>query len=106
MALDLARIRADVPAVERRAYLHNAGAGLMPQQVVDAMKVHLDLEAEIGGYAAADREAARLDGVYGSVARLINAAPDEIALMENATVAWQMVTQSKSENAHLVKLDT
>lgn len=90
MALDLARIRADVPAVERRAYLHNAGAGLMPQQVVDAMKVHLDLEAEIGGYAAADREAARLDGVYGSVARLINAAPDEIALMENATVAWQM----------------
>ena len=106
MALDLARIRADVPAVERRAYLHNAGAGLMPQQVVDAMKAHLDLEAEIGGYAAADREAARLDGVYGSVARLINAAPDEIALMENATVAWQMVTQSKSENAHLGKLDT
>jgi selenocysteine lyase/cysteine desulfurase len=90
MALDLARIRADVPAVERRAYLHNAGAGLMPRQVVDAMKAHLDLEAEIGGYAAADREAARLDGVYGSVARLINAAPDEIALMENATVAWQM----------------
>lgn len=90
MTLDLARIRADVPAVEHRAYLHNAGAGLMPRQVVDAMKAHLDLEAEIGGYAAADREAARLDGVYASVARLINAAPDEIALMENATVAWQM----------------
>ena len=100
MTLDLARIRADVPAVEHRAYLHNAGAGLMPRQVVDAMKAHLDLEAEIGGYAAADREAARLDGVYASVARLINAAPDEIALMENATVAWQMVTQSKSDNAH------
>jgi len=90
MALDLARIRADVPAVQRRAYLHNAGAGLMPRQVVDAMKAHLDLEAEIGGYAAADRESSRLDGVYASVARLINAAPDEIALMENATVAWQM----------------
>lgn len=90
MTLDLARIRADVPAVEHRAYLHNAGAGLMPRQVVAAMKAHLDLEAEIGGYAAADREAARLDGVYASVGRLINAAPDEIALMENATVAWQM----------------
>ncbi len=90
MALDLARIRSDVPAAEHRAYLHNAGAGLMPRQVVAAMKAHLDLEAEIGGYAAADREAARLDGVYGAVARLINAAPDEIALMENATVAWQM----------------
>jgi cysteine desulfurase/selenocysteine lyase len=90
MALDLARIRADVPAAARRAYLHNAGAGLMPRQVVEAMTTHLDLEAEIGGYAAADREAARLDGVYASVARLINASPDEIALMENATVAWQM----------------
>src|SRR5262249_11669186 len=40
--------------------------------------------------AAADREAARLDGVYGSVARLLNAAPEEIALTENATGAWQM----------------
>lgn len=90
MALDLARIRADVPAAAGQAYLHNAGAGLMPCAVVDAMKAHLDLEAAIGGYAAADREAARLDGVYGSVARLVNAAPDEIGLMENATVAWQM----------------
>jgi cysteine desulfurase/selenocysteine lyase len=90
MAMDLDRIRADVPSAARRTYLHNAGAGLMPRQVVDAMKAHLDLEAEIGGYAAAERETARLDGVYGSVGRLINAAPDEIGLMENATVAWQM----------------
>lgn len=90
MTLDLARIRADVPSAARRAYLHNAGAGLMPRQVVDAMKAHLDLEVEIGGYAAAEQEAARLDGVYASVARLLNASPDEIGLMENATVAWQM----------------
>ncbi len=90
MTLDLARIRYDVPATRTLTYLHNAGAGLMPRPVVEAMKAHLDLEAAIGGYAAADREAERLNGVYGSVARLINAAPDEIALMENATVAWQM----------------
>ncbi|EIG55938.1 selenocysteine lyase [Bradyrhizobium sp. WSM1253] len=62
----------------------------MPVAVVEAMKQHIDLECEIGGYAAADRESRRLDSVYGSVARLLNAAPDEIALMENATVAWQM----------------
>jgi selenocysteine lyase/cysteine desulfurase len=88
--LDIDRIRADTPAAARRTYLHNAGAALMPRPVVAAMKAHIDLEAEIGGYAAADREAARLDGVYGSVARLLNAAPNEIALTENATVAWQM----------------
>lgn len=88
--IDIDRIRSDTPAASRLAYLHNAGAALMPALVVAAMKGHIDLESEIGGYAAADREANRLDAVYGSVARLLNAAPDEIALMENATVAWQM----------------
>ena len=88
--MDLARIRAETPATARRAYLHNAGAALTPAPIVQAMKEYLDLEAEIGGYAAADRESERLDGVYASVARLLNAQPDEIALVENATVAWQM----------------
>ncbi|MDA9410115.1 aminotransferase class V-fold PLP-dependent enzyme [Bradyrhizobium sp. CCBAU 45384] len=88
--IDIDRIRADTPAASRLTYLHNAGAALMPTTVVAAMKQHIDLESEIGGYAAADRESGRLDAVYGSVARLLNAARDEIALMENATVAWQM----------------
>jgi cysteine desulfurase / selenocysteine lyase len=88
--IDIDRIRAETPAAARLAYLHNAGAALMPAPVVAAMKQHINLESEIGGYAAADRESDRLDAVYGSVARLLNAAPDEIALVENATVAWQM----------------
>ncbi|WP_431203413.1 aminotransferase class V-fold PLP-dependent enzyme [Bradyrhizobium betae] len=88
--IDIDRIRADTPATSRLAYLHNAGAALMPAPVVAAMKQHIDLESEIGGYAAADREADRLESVYGSIARLLNAASDEIALVENATVAWQM----------------
>lgn len=88
--IDIDRIRAETPATARLAYLHNAGAALMPAPVVAAMKQHIDLESEIGGYAAADRESDRLDAAYGSVARLLNAAPDEIALVENATVAWQM----------------
>lgn len=88
--IDIDQIRADTPAAQRLVYLHNAGAALMPTSVVAAMKQHIDLESEIGGYAAADREADRLEAVYGSLARLLNAAPDEIAVMENATVAWQM----------------
>ncbi|MCK1713147.1 MULTISPECIES: aminotransferase class V-fold PLP-dependent enzyme [unclassified Bradyrhizobium] len=88
--IDIDRIRADTPSASRLAYLHNAGAGLMPTPVAETMKRHIDLESEIGGYAAADRESDRLEAVYGSVARLLNAAPDEIALTENATVAWQM----------------
>jgi len=66
----------------------------MPTVVAAAMKEHIDLESEIGGYAASDRESDRLGAVYGSVARLLNASPDEIGLVENATVAWQMAFYS------------
>jgi selenocysteine lyase/cysteine desulfurase len=91
--LDLERIRAETPGIvahPTQAYLHNAGAALMPRCVLDAQKSHLDLEAEIGGYAAAARAAERLGAVYDSVARLLNATRNEVALVENATVAWQM----------------
>lgn len=94
--MDLSQIKADTPATARRAYLHNAGAALMPRQVVDAVKDHIDLEAEIGGYAAFRREFDRCEAVYASVARLLNAEVSEIALVENATVAWQMAFYSLS----------
>jgi len=59
----------------------------MPRTVVNAIKDHIDLEAEIGGYAAARQERKRCEAVYSSVARLLNASSEEIALVENATVA-------------------
>jgi cysteine desulfurase/selenocysteine lyase len=90
MPIDLVRLRAETPGVVNRVHLNNAGAGLMPLPVLQAMTDYLRREAEIGGYEAADEAAARLDRVYDSVARLIGAARDEIALTENATVAWQM----------------
>jgi selenocysteine lyase/cysteine desulfurase len=88
--MDLARLRDDTPGVLHRTHLNNAGAGLMPRPVLQAMTSYLQREAEIGGYEAAGEGAARLDAVYDSVARLVGAARDEIALTENATVAWQM----------------
>ena len=90
MPLDLARLRADTPGVAHRVHLNNAGAALMPQPVLDAMLGHLRREAEIGGYEAAAEAQDKVDGVYAAVARLIGADLDEIALVENATVAWQM----------------
>jgi cysteine desulfurase/selenocysteine lyase len=92
--IDLEKVRSDTPAATRQSFLLSAGASLMPHAVLDAVKGHLDLEAEIGGYAAAEREAERLDAVYASVARLLNASVPEIAVVENATVAWQMAFYS------------
>lgn len=88
--MDLERIRAETPAVQGQSFLYSAGSSLMPNAVVDAMIDHLRLEQRVGGYAAADQEQARLDAVYDSVAALVNADRDEIALVENATVGWQM----------------
>ncbi len=66
----------------------------MPQPVVDAIIAHTVLEAEIGGYEAEDVAHARFMGVYDSVARLLNASASEIALVENATRAWDMAFYS------------
>jgi cysteine desulfurase/selenocysteine lyase len=92
--IDVARVRAETPGCRGVIHFNNAGAALQPQPVIDAVLGHLRLEAEIGGYEAADRAQAALERVYGSLARLINAAPDEIALIENATRAWDMAFYS------------
>ncbi len=59
----------------------------MSQDVVGAITARLNLKASIGGYEAHELEAVELDEVYASVARMLGAASDEIALMENTTVA-------------------
>lgn len=88
--LDIGGLRADTPGVGHRVHLNNAGASLMPRPVLEAMTGHLQREAEIGGYEAAAEAAGQLEGAYDSVAGLIGAERDEIALMENASRAWQM----------------
>ena len=94
--LDIDALRAETPGAAHRAHFNNAGAALMPLPVIAAMKQHLDREAMLGGYEAAEAEADAISAVYGSVARLINADISEIALTENATVAWQMAFDAQS----------
>ena len=90
MSLNLDKLRAETPGVQDVVHFNNAGAALMPELVLSAQINHLKLEARIGGYEAAAREAERCSTVYESVARLIGASLPEIALVENATVAWDM----------------
>lgn len=87
---DLARARRDTPGCENVIHFNNAGAALMPQPVLDAVVNHLQLEAAIGGYEAKDRQAEAINRVYGATAELIGCEPDEIAVIENATRAWDM----------------
>ncbi len=88
--IDIARARRDTPGVQHVLHFDNAGAALMPRPVIDAVTGHLAREAEVGGYAAAEAAAASLAAVYDSLARLLGCSHGEVAVVENATRAWDM----------------
>ena len=90
MDFDIERARRDTPAASRVAHLNNAGAALPPMQVTEAVIAHLRLEAELGGYEAAAAAAEQVDATYRAIARLLGCAHEEVAVLENATRAWDM----------------
>ncbi|MBX4871118.1 aminotransferase class V-fold PLP-dependent enzyme [Rhizobium lentis] len=94
--LDLLRLRADTPGTKNRNHLNNAGAALMPSPVIEAVVEYLSREGEIGGYEAAAESNSLLEGTYDSLATLVNCGRDEIAIAENATIAWQRAFYSLS----------
>jgi selenocysteine lyase/cysteine desulfurase len=69
-------------------HMNSAGAGLMPVPVVSAIIDHIRLEAEIGGYEAADRKAKEIQAFYTSAAKMLNCSPGNIAFTANATDAF------------------
>ncbi len=89
-SFDLVRARAETPGVSHVVHFNNAGCSLPPRPVVEAMIAHLELEATIGGYEAHDARRDAVERPYRALARLLNADPDEIAVVENATRAWDM----------------
>ncbi len=91
---DITRLREETAGCAQTTFFNNAGASLQPRSVVARVIEHLRLEERIGGYEAADLVAPELDGLYGSMARLLHCAPEEIALQENATRAWEMAFYS------------
>ncbi len=88
--IDVAKARRETPGCAHVLHFNNAGAALTPQPVLDAYFDHLNLEARIGGYEAAAQAHDALERPYDAVARLLGCRRDEVALIENATRAWDM----------------
>src|ERR671923_433518 len=66
----------------------------MPQPVLHATIAHLQLEALVGGYEAAAQAHEAVEHVYDAAAALLGCHRDEIAIVENATRAWDMAFYS------------
>jgi len=89
MPFDPAPWRADTEAVTAgRIHLNNAGASLMPRPVHAAVVQHLQREVMLGGYEAADAAVEEIHQAHADVGSLVGAAARNIAIVENATVAF------------------
>lgn len=88
--IDVERARRETPGCHHVIHLNNAGAALMPTVVLGTVTDFLELEARKGSYEAARANEDRLAAVYVSAARLLGCSPSEIAIVENATRAWDM----------------
>lgn len=87
---EIQAFRAATKGTAERIHLNNAGAALPPDAVVNAMVDFLREEALYGGYETEAKYRAQLDHTHALIAQLIHAHPDEIALVENASAAWDI----------------
>jgi selenocysteine lyase/cysteine desulfurase len=92
--MDVAALRADTPGCARRVHLNNAGASLMPLPVLNAVRTHLTLEAEIGGYEAAAEAGPAIEEAYAAMADLLGTRPHNVAFTEHATAAFVQALSS------------
>src|SRR6516162_9752377 len=88
--IDVPAVRAATPGCAHVIHFNNAGASLPPKVVTDAVLQYTAHEALIGGYEAAEAAAGEIDSTRAALATLLGAQPHQIALIENATRAWDM----------------
>ena len=88
--IDVEAVRRATPGVAHCLHFNNAGAALMPKCVIDEVQDYFALETKYGGHGAAERKGQEIEAVYDTIARLVGASADEIALMGSATRAWQL----------------
>ena len=89
--IDVEKVRAETRGCSNLIHFNNAGASLMPAPVADYLCDFLREEEIKGGYETRSLRNAEIENFYTSVSRLLNANPKEIAFVENATRAWDMV---------------
>jgi cysteine desulfurase/selenocysteine lyase len=87
---EIQQLRAGTKGAAQSVHFNNAGSSLPPDVVVETVMAYLREEAVYGGYETEAKYAGQLENVYKQIAKLINAHQDEIAIVENASIAWHL----------------
>jgi cysteine desulfurase / selenocysteine lyase len=87
-SIDVAAERAATPGCATVAHLNSAGAALPTAATLATVVGHLELEATMGGYEAAAAVSDHVGQVVASVAALLGARADEVALTGSDTEGW------------------
>lgn len=93
-AKDIEKFRTETDGVQKVIHLNNAGSSLPPNAVRDAVIQYVAEEATYGGYETHTKYFEQIELTYDVIAKLINASREEIALVENATAAWNGAFQA------------
>ena len=88
------KLRQETPGCEQVIHLNNAGAGLMPTPVLTAMQEYLQLEAEIGGYEAAEAQQEVIQDFYQQMAKFLSCHTRNIAVAASSTDAYAKALSS------------
>ncbi len=88
--MDWQRWRALFPIAEQRVHLNHAGVSPVSLRVADTVKAFIDHATTLAPGAHARWEA-QAEAVRASIARLIGAAADEIAFVDNTSVGLSLV---------------
>lgn len=87
----LAELRQNTPGLKNSVHLNHSGASLISRKTLEAIQQHLHLESKLGPMEAAARVQEQLDRSRVQVSRLLNARPQEIALMPSGSAAFGAV---------------
>ena len=93
-SIDVELCRKHTPGCETKVHFNNAGASLMPVQVMEAQKEYIDQEMAQGGYETADARAADINGFYKSMGQLLGCSPLNIAFTSSATNSFARALSS------------
>jgi selenocysteine lyase/cysteine desulfurase len=98
-AAEIAAFRQDTAGCANVIHLNNAGAGLMPNVVTEAVMEHIRLEANIGGYEASALRAEAIRQFYVQAGKLFNCHASNIAFTSSATDSYTRALSSIPFNA-------